>query len=455
MRTHRLIIAFAAAACGNDVAGTAGLSAEVDTGALGTSGDAPGADGSSAGSGDASSATAASTDAAESSAGPGPIYDVGDDEPAGECDCGSSLSARYLWVANSGESTISKIDTDNLVELGRYLTRSDGAGNPSRTSVSLSGTAVAVANRYGGVTKVWADASLCDPNTNGVPGVQTSTGAGDVLPWGQDDCVAWFADFDYTTQRPIAWMAAELDPRDCTPVSERLWVSGCNKFADDWIHVHRLDGDDGSVLDSVEVEGLDCVDLGGYGGAVDPEGNFWVSNLAPQSKLARIDSDTLEVRVWDVPAGVYGITVDRDGRPWVTCNNGFDGCSAARFDPVTETWALADDHVVSSQSGIAQDREGRMWMNGWWYDDAYTPFVVAIDPETLAVGPPIATPAGAKGIAVDALGYVWSVAPQTNAAYRIDPATGVVDTVDGLSGPYTYSDMTGAALLGTACDPAG
>jgi hypothetical protein len=31
-------------------------------------------------------------------------------------------------------------------------------------------------------------------------------------------------------------------------------------------------------------------------------------------------------------------------------------------------------------------------------------------------------------------------------AYRVDPATGNFDTVTGLVGPYTYSDMTGFAL---------
>jgi DNA-binding beta-propeller fold protein YncE len=441
------------AGCSDAVGGTAGLG----EGAATTSGDddstAQGA--GSGGPGPAGTGSSTGEVLDPDSTGVGPIYDVGTDQPPGDCGCGSELSARYLWVANSGQSTISKIDTDTRVELGRYLTRADGHGDPSRTSVSLTGTAVAVANRNGGITKVWADASLCDPMTNGVPGVQTSSGAGDVLPWGEDDCIAWFADFDYTTQRPIAWMADEIDGRTCVPVRERLWTSGCNKFADPWIHVHRLDGADGTVLDSTEVEGLDCIDLGGYGGAVDPEGNFWVSTLAPQSKLARIDAVTLAVRVWDAPVGAYGITVDRDGRPWLSCNNGFDGCSAARFDPTDESWALATDHILSAQSGIAQDPSGRMWMNGWWYDDVYSPVVASIDPETLEVGPPIATPAGAKGIAVDAGGFVWSVAPQTNAAYRIDPATGTVETIGGLSGPYTYSDMTGSALLGTACDPAG
>ena len=51
----------------------------------------------------------------------------------------------YIWIANSAEGTVSKIRTETMVEEGRYLTRPDGAGDPSRTSVSLRGN-VAVAN---------------------------------------------------------------------------------------------------------------------------------------------------------------------------------------------------------------------------------------------------------------------------------------------------------------------
>ncbi len=54
----------------------------------------------------------------------------------------------YIWIANSAQNTISKIDTQTLVELGRYLVRPDGLGNPSRTSVNLSGDVVTATQRF-------------------------------------------------------------------------------------------------------------------------------------------------------------------------------------------------------------------------------------------------------------------------------------------------------------------
>src|SRR5690606_359919 len=84
----------------------------------------------------------------------------------GEIACGCEFS--YVWVANAPEGTVSKINMETLEEEARYLTRADGKGNPSRTSVSLKGD-VAVANRHGGLVKFYVDPADCE-DTNGIPG---------------------------------------------------------------------------------------------------------------------------------------------------------------------------------------------------------------------------------------------------------------------------------------------
>ena len=72
-------------------------------------------------------------------------------------------------VLSTTKTRISKINTVTMVEECRYLSRSDSNGNPSRSSVSLSGRTAAVANRNGGVIAIHAMPELCDPMTNGVP----------------------------------------------------------------------------------------------------------------------------------------------------------------------------------------------------------------------------------------------------------------------------------------------
>src|SRR5688572_27504447 len=114
------------------------------------------------------------------------------DDGADACDtecCAYAFS--IIWVANTDQGTVSKIDTHTLQELGRYDTHpSAGGGLPSRTSVNLLGD-VAVTNRQpGGVVKIASREDRCfDANGDGT--IQTSHGANEVLPWGKDECVLW------------------------------------------------------------------------------------------------------------------------------------------------------------------------------------------------------------------------------------------------------------------------
>src|SRR5690606_36637833 len=115
--------------------------------------------------------TVTTTEAITGTATTPPKFDLGVQPDAGD-GCGGggggNVEFSYIWVANSAQGTISKINTVTMVEEGRYVVRPDSAGNPSRTSVNLAGD-VAVANRYGGVTKVLARTEDC-VESNGMPG---------------------------------------------------------------------------------------------------------------------------------------------------------------------------------------------------------------------------------------------------------------------------------------------
>jgi hypothetical protein len=382
-----------------------------------------------------------------------PIPDGGN-ETEGLCGCGSDLEFSYIWIANANNSTLTKLNTQTMAEEGRYLTRQDAAGSPSRTSVSISGRSVAVANRNGGVTKVYARHEDCDPNKNGQPGLQTSSGKDDVLAWGQDDCVAWHTSFPYTTQRPVAWMAGTINQATCLYENEKVWTGGCQEGADQWVWVNRLNGDTGVVEDSIQIVGFECSSLSPYGGAVDSKGNYWMTNLVPgQDRLARVDAVTLEVQVLTPPITPYGMTVDTKDRPWLASWVGSGSASAARYDPVAATWAIANNHVAYVMSGIQEDAKGRMWMNYWNYDNGLTGGVVYIDRETMEVSEPFEIdPCERRGMSIDLDGNVWSTSQGCNQAYRYNPDTKVITTYDQLDGPYTYSDMTGWALQNNTCN---
>ncbi|MCX4247735.1 NHL repeat-containing protein [Paraliomyxa miuraensis] len=385
---------------------------------------------------------ASSSDGADGETGPAVYFDVGmmpDGGGEGWCQPGMSGGMggkdepefSFLWACNSTQGTISKIDTQTVTEVARYYTRPDLSGSPSRTSVSLSGHA-AVANRSGGITKFWATQEDCQ-DTNGVAGIQTSVGNAP-LPWDQEECRAWHIPFGYSSQRPVAWAPGEWNSQSCEWENEMLWTAGRNGSGTD-AEVVLIDGDAGIVVDTAAVMGLKADQYGLYGGAVDSEGNFWATGWATGNHLVRVDIDTMAVTVWPGPSVIatshwYGMTVDVNGYVWNCASR------VARFDPVTELWAVSNELPHWNAGCMADDDpNGLLWLGSQG--------LLGIDRETFAVVHQWPTPTS-YGVSIDFYGYVWAV--NGNGAHRVDPSTGTVTSYNGLVGAYTYSDMTGFAL---------
>lgn len=371
----------------------------------------------------------------------GPLFDVAAaDVPA--CSGGGGLDFSYIWVANSAQGTVSKIDTQTMVELGRYRVRPDSAGSPSRTSVNLVGD-VAVANRTGGIAKLYALEDRC-VESNGVPGIQTSTGAADILPWGEDECLAWYTPTPngQNQQRPIAWTAGTFDERACAWVEQKIWTTAAVANTAGTVVAMRLDGDTGVVEVEVPVPELSTGSFGPYGGAVDANADFWFHSRDSGSPhpLVHVSADGASYEIIPVPAPVipYGITIDSVGRVWLA---GYQG-GIGRYDPLLGTWQTV---AGITGLGIQEDAQGRMWMAIYPWA---TTGVVAFDVETMDVlvtYDMTGVAPQSRGISIDFDGYVWMV-DQTDSAFKIDPDTGTWERYQGLTGPYTYSDMTGWGL---------
>jgi hypothetical protein len=448
LRTTIWTLAICSACGGDDTNATGGgtdasESATLETTASSMEGDTSTSSGATSQSTSASATDPSMADTTVASTGDDPIFDVGGGETGPIVDeCCGEAEFSYIWIANSGESTVSKINTRTLVEEGRYRTR-DTPGNPSRTSVSVDGRAVAVANRFGGVVKIWARAEDC-------AGPNTSSGAADILPWGTDECVAWYTPFpEATSQRPVAWTSGTLDEDTCEWNNQKIWTAeggggtaGSGMCSDTEIRVHRLDGDTGVVEDSITLP-YSCTTFGVYGGAVDSNNDLWLTRLFEGGPGAlHIDHDTL-VHTEVGPFYGYGITVDHNGRIWG--GTGVPG----RWDPATQTWVQIMGSIQNVGVGLAEDRNNRMWVG-------IVGGIQAIDVDTMALGETVMF-AGesiqSKGMSVDVDGYIWAVPDAQNRAYRVDPDDLSYEQIGGLVGAYTYSDMTGGALNSVACNP--
>jgi hypothetical protein len=441
MGTITGVCAFATA-CGGG-GGRDGASGEGSEGGISisvtASATAPDTDFTATGTGSASAEGPSSSPSAPDDTGPSDLkYDLALPDAATGCGAngggggGGATDFSYIWVANSSEGTVSKINTQTLIEEGRYIVRADSVGSPSRTSVNLNGD-MAVANRSSGVTKIYARPEDCPDPAN------TSTGGADIKAW-QDGCVAWFTPFAYSSQRPVAWTQGEFDDGTCRYENTKLWTSGAN---DPNIDVVLIDGETGVVEQTIPIPGVPANFYGIYGAAVDSQGNFWGSQLGLGS-LVRVDIDDFSVQVWPMNQSGYGMTVDHEGRPW-TCSS-----ALARFDPVAQTWQ-ANTTAGASGGGCMVDADGILWVGGYDANFAYN--LVGIDAETLMLTQTIPIPNYAKGISIDFEGNVWAVSYSADA-YRVNPTTMQIDTFTGLVGPYTYSDMTGFALS-AAGGPAG
>ncbi len=351
---------------------------------------------------------------------------------------GESFS--YIWVSNSPNGTVSKINTETGVEEARYVA-GPGAADPSRTSVNLLGDAVVV-DRAGGIAKIAVIEDRCaDLNNNGV--IDTSQGPNDVRPWGTDECVLWHVPLPsggtVTNQygpRPVAWEG--IGQQDCT--KPRVWVgwrdAGTGFF-------RRLNGETGAIEDSVSVP-WPGNQWGPYGGATNKEGDFWVVGWQV-GPLVRIDGDNLVPQVYAIPQPpgdtqwTYGMALDADGHPWIA-----GAATVYHFDPDTEQWDFISVPGASMR-GLMVDGEGRAWIanNG-------ASRLVEIDTVSKTVANAAVPLPGALtpvGISIDSEGKVWVVDQGASMAFKVDPDTyQTLLTVSGLIQPYTYSDMTGAGL---------
>jgi DNA-binding beta-propeller fold protein YncE len=348
-----------------------------------------------------------------------------------------STTTRSLWVANSGEATVSRIDTSTRVEVARYPS---GGLDPSRTAVDYDGDAY-VANRAprgrASVAKLAGAEDRCvDRDADGA--IATSHGPDEVLATEDEECLLW-----------VAPVGGEDAIARALAVDGNLGLDDASA-GDPWVGLYgearvvRLDPATGEVTRSVDTE-----DLQPYGAAIAPDGRLWIVDRET-GRLASIDTrdaastaTVVEMRL-ACPYG-YGIAAAPDGAVWL---GGWACADARRYDPALDRWDFFP--TGPSARGVALDDAGRVVVGHTGG------FVTRLDPATRAVervdlADGTSSPLETVGVALDADGAVWAVSRQGGTggrgiASRVDFETGVAEGLEVGLDPYTYSDMTGHAL---------
>lgn len=348
-----------------------------------------------------------------------------------------STQSPILWVANSAEGTVSKIDTRTMTEVARYFTHPGGKGDPSRTTVGLSGDVV-VANRSASdanrasAVRIAGDKSQCiDRNGNGK--IDTSENA-TPLAWAEgqpnnptDECILWFTKLTPGSLPRAAGFNAGLGETD-TVVYVGLYSNR---------EVVRLNAKTGAVMKTISTSPAMP-----YGLVIDKNGDVWVRGAEGSLAVIQVNQGD-QVKVFNgakAPPCPYGIAADSAGRIYTA-----GGSCVSRFDPVTETWEKLDLRAQGMQSGrgLAVDSK-----TGVWIADTSTGLyhVDGAGAQMVYKGKTANLSSNNVGAAVDFDNNPWVISQANSAAYKVDPSNYSTKQVSVGSGPYTYSDMTGYQL---------
>lgn len=353
------------------------------------------------------------------------------------------LGESTLWLTNSDDGTVSRIDTITRREVARYRSGPEGdvPRAPSRVAVDWNLDAW-VANRafegQGTVLRIAGTPERCvDRNMDGV--IRTSMSPSDVLPFGEDECVLLHAPVGGVNGLPRA-MTIDGDRGLDNTSGGNVWVGLYTEEA-----IVLLDGLTGDVLERIETPGF-----APYMAAVDGRGIVWMGSQ--RGVLTRIDPSTRPMSVERIELNMpcfetYSLAIDSANDLFLS---GFACNRVWRYRP--ETRALDGLEVPESPRGLAvasmPGERGSLWVahtDGRLSQIDIAQFALL---HTFDLDTRDQAPRDTIGVAVDGTGTPWTVSEQDRAS----PATAGIATrvgSDGIShinvglAPHVQGDLTG------------
>ncbi|WP_375751168.1 hypothetical protein [Vibrio sp. HN007] len=344
----------------------------------------------------------------------------------------------YLWVANYGDATFSKVNTDGPgCEEARYLTWYGDALNntnstgpaPSRTAVNVDGD-VYLANRHfdGGtpdLIKFAVDGGI-DRNGNGVIDTSRDLNGNCIIEPSEmlsvvDDGDGVLDIDDFLDERVI-WVRqfgtpGSLGRSVCLDTNGNIWAGTFNTRS-----YYKFDPN-GNLLAGPISTGS----ARNYGCAVDASGILWGATLS--SLLVKLDTNTNTFLGTFSGSSNYGIALG--------ASKVYLGSTLRSFDPTTSSFGPV---IAGGGTGVAVDGDGAVWFG--------TPTLrkFEINPGTgfLNTSPVCSVSTqGVRGPIIDKDGNVWTINLSHDTVSQYNSSCGFVSSVTVGDAPYTYSDATG------------
>ncbi|MDQ3710772.1 MAG: Ig-like domain repeat protein [Acidobacteriota bacterium] len=385
----------------------------------------------------------------------GTLFNINNNAPNGnQLQLNTQLSTfPTMWIANSSENTVSKIDTDTGKELARYRTHFN-SGQPSRTAVDRDGNVYILNRTFNSrpmeLFKILASGGI-DRNGNGVidtssdlnnnnrTTINAAADPNEVLPLIdlngnnivddneiKDERIAWVSRVGAGSNN--AGRSLSLDPQG------NLWLGEYNNQ-----RYWKLSSADGSILGGpFSVAGNTP-----YGSAVDRNGILWGASLG--NTLLRLDTNNANPTAGNGGVQVlnhgafgqdYGIALGNNKVYQASLNNR----NFIQYDPATGQFSNPGYPARQVYStGIAADSQGNIFTgrsnNG----------IVKWSPSGAVLCENVAQPGyqSQHGVIVDSNNDVWTISfGNVISKFRGSDCAHLGVFPVG-QGAYTYSDATG------------
>jgi streptogramin lyase len=372
-----------------------------------------------------------------------------------------SATFPVLWVANAGEDTVSKIDTNTGKETARYRTWFNGAPNfshlndafsgpaPSRTAVDSDGNCYVANRHFSGnrpaeVMKIFASGGI-DRNGNGVIDTSVDTNNNGVIDPSEimglvDSTVNGIVDPSEIQDERVAWIvrvgpgagwgrSLTIDP------SGFIWVGIHNAQA-----YYKLDPTTGAILAGpIATPGHTP-----YGAVVDATGTLWGASLS--NNLLKLNTNTNAfVQLFTHSGSNYAIGFG-NGRVYL------GNASPVRdFNPATNTFT--NINAGFGAYGVSVASNGELLVHGSTASGSNGGATRFRTDGSIVWSRP--NQAGAadfngRGCVPDANGDVWTVNLGTHNVSKYRGSDGAPLGVFPVgNSPYSYSDATGSTFVQT------
>ncbi len=346
---------------------------------------------------------------------------------------GGPVAPRDVLWAPAKSYTFARVDTLAREVVGVHLASFDASNvQPLVAAVDYEGNAYFGNGGSGRQTSVTKALYACiDADRDGE--VLTSHGPGEILEFGDDECVAWRADLaceGFGACDEARTVAYEMRVEDDV-IAERLWVGlGAE--------LRELDAQTGEETG----ESARCGFCSSNGAAVDRDGFLWIDCGNSLCRFETRDPGAVEEFVRPDRSS-QDLTLDPDGRPWTA---GY----IASFDPAAEEWT---DFGDTFGHGVTATADGDVYVGACPLGDVSGSFC-RVDGESLEVE---VISGDLRALAADSRGLVWGF---RGGAWVYDPGTGALDPVldcagdPCVGGPFHQSDFTGTQLM-QSTDPPG